>query len=48
VNISYAQSKKMTIFEYEKAERIKSRGAADFRALARRFLPEVKIQEAVG
>ena len=47
-NISYAQSNKMTIFEYERAEKIKSRAAKDLRNLARRFLPEAEIQEAIG
>jgi chromosome partitioning protein len=40
VNCSYAQSNGQTIFEYEQTSRVKSRAAADFRRLARLFLPE--------
>jgi chromosome partitioning protein len=43
-NVSYAQSNKMTLFEYEKSEKVKSQAAKDFRVLAQRFLP---VQQGV-
>jgi len=39
INVSYAQSEQLTIFEYEAKHRIKSRASADFHKLAQRFLP---------
>lgn len=44
VNVSYAQSEQLTIFEYETKHKIRSRAAADFRRLAERFLP---VEETV-
>jgi cellulose biosynthesis protein BcsQ len=39
VNVSYAQSEQLTIFEYETNHKTKTRAAADFHKLAQRFLP---------
>ena len=39
INVSYAQSNQMTLFEYEKANKIRSQAAKDFRLLAKRFIP---------
>jgi chromosome partitioning protein len=39
INVSYAQSEQLSIFEYEAKHKLKSRAAADFRKLASRFLP---------
>ncbi len=38
INFSYAQSKQQTIYEYEAAQKIKARGAADFYAMVQPFL----------
>lgn len=43
INVSYAQSEQLTIFEYEAKQKIKSRAAADFRKLAQRFLPAADV-----
>jgi len=40
-NFSYAQSDKQTIYEYEAAQKIKTRGAADFHAMIKPFLADV-------
>lgn len=45
VNFSYAQSNQQTIYEYEAAQKIKTRGATDFRALTRQFLADVLEDE---
>lgn len=42
-NITLAQSKQQTIFEYEASERIRSRAADDFRALAEQIDQESEI-----
>jgi chromosome partitioning protein len=44
INVSYAQSEQLTIFEYEAKHKIRSKAASDFRRLAARFLP---IEETV-
>ena len=44
INVSYAQSEQLTIFEYEKKHKIRSKASADFRKLAARFLP---IEETI-
>jgi len=44
INVSYAQSEQLSIFEYETKHKIKSRAAEDFRKLARRFLPAEKLE----
>jgi len=44
INVSYAQSEQLSIFEYETKHKIRSRAAADFRKLAERFLP---VEETV-
>jgi cellulose biosynthesis protein BcsQ len=44
INVSYAQSEQLSIFEYEAKHKIRSRAAADFRKLAERFLP---IEETI-
>jgi len=53
VNVSYAQSEQLTIFEYEAEHKTKTRAAADFRRLAQRFLPaadavNVAVLEVAG
>jgi len=53
VNVSYAQSEQLTIFEYEAKNKIKTRAAADFHKLAQRFLPaadavNVAVLEVAG
>lgn len=40
-NFSYAQSNKQTIYEYEAAQKIKTRGAADFHSMIAPFLADI-------